>query len=396
MTKIQLSLVLATVFGLHTVSPALAGSMYKITDLGTLSPDGTDTRAASINNQGQIVGRSRTAGNTASSGYIWENGTITALPLTGPVNGGTPVTLPGRGGLSRSINDAGMIVGAGDETAGPTDRALLWTPNGSGGYDLNIYNFGGLESYFIDINNSNQIAGYHIFETNRRNTIFWENGTRIDLPSLDGDQNFGLAINDNTEIVGYVDSDGVVDGTNVYSAAFWEQDANGNFVLTNLGIPNGFAQSFARDLNENGLVIGQATNGSGATLTSSGFLWDNGNLINLGSLGGTRGDALSINESGQIVGFSNLASEVAHGTLWQEGQLFDLNNLVINGTGWVLNQATGINGRGQIIGFGTFTNELGETETRAFLLESVPEPSTIMGLLAVVILGFTQLRTLKK
>ena len=49
-----------------------------------------------------------------------------------------------------------------------------------------------------------------------------------------------------------------------------------------------------------------------------------------------------------------------------------------------------------IIGFGTFTNELGETETRAFLLESVPEPSTIMGLLAVGILGFTQLRTLKK
>jgi probable HAF family extracellular repeat protein len=106
--------------------------MYKITDLGTLSPDGTDTRAASINNQGQIVGRSRTAGNTASSGYIWENGTITALPLTGPVNGGTPVTLPGRGGLSRSINAAGMIVGAGDETAGPTDRALLWTLLGLG------------------------------------------------------------------------------------------------------------------------------------------------------------------------------------------------------------------------------------------------------------------------
>ncbi len=268
----------------------------------------------------------------------------------------------------------------------------MWTPNGSGGYDLNIYNFGGLESYFIDINNSNQIAGYHIFATNRRNAIFWENGTLNDLPSLGGDQNFGLAISDNTEIVGYVDSDTVVNGTNVYSAAFWEQDANGNFVLTNLGIPNGFAQSFARDLNENGLVIVQATNGSGATLTSSGFLWDNGNLINLGSLGGTQGDALSINESGQIVGFSNLASGVAHATLWQNGQLSDLNDLLVNGTGWVLNQATGINESGQIIGFGTFTNGLGQQETRAFLLESVPEPSAIMGLLAVGLFGFTQLR----
>jgi probable HAF family extracellular repeat protein len=396
MTKIQLSLVLATVFGVSTTAPALAGSMYTITDLGKLIPDGTDTRAASINNQGQIVGRSRTAGNTASSGYIWENGTITALPLTGPVNGGAVVTLPGRGGLSRSINDAGIIVGAGDETAGPTDRALLWTPNGSGGYDLNIYNFGGLESYFIDINNSNQIAGYDIFEANRRNAIFWENGIRTDLPSLNGDQNFGLAINDNTEIVGYVDSDGAINGTNVYSAAFWEQDANGNFVLTNLGIPNGFAQSFARDINQDGLVIGQATNGSGSTLTSSGFLWDNGNLIDLGSLGGTRGDALSVNQAGQIVGFSNIASEVAHATLWQNGQLSDLNDLLVNGTGWVLNQATGINERGQIIGFGTFTNELGQQETRAFLLESVPEPSAIMGLLAVGIFGFTQLRTLKK
>jgi probable HAF family extracellular repeat protein len=384
--KTNLSIALAIAVGMTTASPSLAGSMYRLTDLGKLAIDGTDTRAAGINNQGQIVGRSRVGSGTPSSGYIWENGTMTALPMTGTLNGSEIVTMPGRGGLSRSINEAGIIVGTGDQLPRATDRGMLWTPNSSGGYDLAIYDFGGVESYFIDINNNNEIAGYHIFAAGKRNAIFWQNGTRIDLPNLGGDQNFALAINDGTTIAGYVDTDGADNGTNTYSATIWQKDAGGNFVLTDLGT-SGFNQSFARDINAIGQVIGQLTNGTGTDLTSSPFLWNGGSFTQLGSLGGARGDALSINLAGQIVGVSNDASGTARATLWQDGQVFDLNALVTNGTGWTLSQATGINDRGQIIGYGTFTSSPGQTETRAFVLETVPESDLTMAIVAIGGLG---------
>jgi probable HAF family extracellular repeat protein len=393
--KIDRSIALAITFTAATVTPSLAGSMYRITDLGKLSPDGIDTRAAGINNRGQIVGRSRVGSGTTSSGYLWENGTIAPLPLTGTLDDGTLFTMPGRGGLSRSINEAGVIAGTGDQLPGATDRGMLWTPNASGGYDLRIYNFGGLESYFIDINNANEIAGYHIVAVGDRNAIFWQNGTRTDLPDLGGDENFALALNDNTRIVGYVDTDGAGNGTNTYSAALWQKDANGNFTLATLGTA-GFNQSFARDINANGRIVGQLTNGAGAALTSTPFLWDNGAFTLLGGLGGTRGDALSINRVGQIVGVSNLANGATRASLWRDGQVFDLNTLAVNPTGWVLTQATGINDRGQIIGYGTFTDALGGQETRAFSLETVPESNLSIGVLAIGGLGLFTWKSRRK
>lgn len=393
--KIQGSIALAVTLGTLIATPSLAGSMYRLTDLGKLNSAGTDTRAAGINNQGQIVGRSRVGSETTSGGYIYENGTMTALPMTGTLNGGTIITMPGRGGLSRSINEAGVIVGTGDQLPGPTDRGMLWTPNTSGGYDLAIYDFGGVESYFIDINNNNEIAGSHIFAPERRNAIFWQNGTKTDLPGLGGDENFALALNDSTSIVGYVDGDGTINGANRYSAAIWQKDANGNFALTALGT-SGFEQSFAKNINGIGQIVGQFTNGAGAELTSTPFLWDNGTFNPLGNLGGTKGDALSINQAGQIVGFSNDAAEAARASLWQKGQVFDLNNLVTNGSGWVLSHATGINDRGQIIGYGTFTDSLGQTETRAFSLETVPESDLTVGILVIGGLGLLSYKSRRK
>jgi hypothetical protein len=63
--------------------------------------------------------------------------------------------MPGRGGLANNINDAGVIIGTTDEDAVlPTDRAMLWQPDGAGGYNLTINDFGGVESYFYSINES--------------------------------------------------------------------------------------------------------------------------------------------------------------------------------------------------------------------------------------------------
>lgn len=384
--KQTITVTFLTIAGLGVASPSMAVSLYTITDLGSLSPQGTDTRAAGINNLGQVVGRSRFSSGTLSHGYIWENGVLSELPYTGLKNGTEIVTLPGRGGFSRSINDSGFIVGTADELPGPTDRGLLWSPNGSGGYNLAIYDFGGVESYFYDINNSNQIAGAHIYASGKRNAVFWENNLKIDLPSLGGDENFTSAINDNTVIAGYIDTDGADNGTNTYEAAIWQKDSNGNFVLSRLGT-FGAAQSLAKDININNDLVGQLVNVEEDVTTRSPFLFKDGNKIDLGSFGGTVGDALSINANTQIVGYSNTGSNVAHAFLWENGQLFDLNNLLVNGSGWQLTQATGINDLGQIVGYGLFTDANGVTQTRAFILEAVPEPFTILGVTTAVGFG---------
>jgi hypothetical protein len=49
--------------------------------------------------------------------------------------------------------------------------------------------------------------------------------------------------------------------------------------------------------------------------------------------------------------------------LWSNWQAWDLNDLLPEGTGWVLRSADGIDEEGTIVGYGTF-----QGQTRAFLL----------------------------
>ena len=97
------------------------------------------------------------------------------------------------------------------------------------------------------------------------------------------------------------------------------------------------------------------------------FLYSNGTMQDLGTLGGTEGAAAGINNKGQVVGNSlttgNLAS---HAFLYSNGKMQDLNSLV-TGSGWVLSSASGINDRGQIIGEGIN----GNGEMHAYLLTPV-------------------------
>ena len=83
----------------------------------------------------------------------------------------------------------------------------------------------------------------------------------------------------------------------------------------------------------------------------------------------------SINDSGQVVGRSNIAGDSAiHAFLYDgtEGML-NLNDLIPTGTGWELAYAYNINSSGQIVGFG----EIGG-ENHAFLMTPVPEPATLL------------------
>src|SRR5688500_4715224 len=73
-----------------------------------------------------------------------------------------------------------------------------------------------------------------------------------------------------------------------------------------------------------------------------GFLYRDGALIDLGTLGGTNSSARGINDRGDVVGWSETATEARRAFLFSNGVLHDL--------GMPVSMASDINNQRQIVG----------------------------------------------
>jgi probable HAF family extracellular repeat protein len=83
-------------------------------------------------------------------------------------------------------------------------------------------------------------------------------------------------------------------------------------------------------------------------------------MTDLGTLPGIPGSlAPSINNKGQVVGFSDDFNGNTVALLWQNGTMTDLNTLIPADSPWFLLEALGINDRGQIAGY-AFNASTGE------------------------------------
>jgi probable HAF family extracellular repeat protein len=135
-------------------------------------------------------------------------------------------------------------------------------------------------------------------------------------------------------------------------------------VLTDLGTLGG-DNGQALWVNDAGEVIGQAD--LPGSIVHHGFLWRNAVMTDLGTLGSTS-FAEGINSNGQVVGRSRTndpTNPIQHAFLWEDGgPMIDLNTLILAHSSLLLLDATYINDRGEIAGHGLTTNG----ENHAFLL----------------------------
>ncbi len=108
------------------------------------------------------------------------------------------------------------------------------------------------------------------------------------------------------------------------------------YTITDLGGLSGSPSANVSGINNLGQVVGTSANHA--------FLWENGTMTDLGTLGGSLSVANAINDRGQVVGESTTASGEKHAFLWDHGVMKDL------GTPGETSSAHCINGQGDIVG----------------------------------------------
>ena len=120
-----------------------------------------------------------------------------------------------------------------------------------------------------------------------------------------------------------------------------------NGSMTDLGTLGGTFGS-PEWINNPGQVVGESD--LAGDLVSHPFLWDHGVLTDLGTLGGDNGFAFFINDAGTIVGDADLpGSTVHHGFLWKRGVMSDLGTIGSD----PCSNAKHINNKEQIVGTST-------------------------------------------
>jgi probable HAF family extracellular repeat protein len=313
---------------------------YCLTDL-PLNQISSTIAANAINNSGQIVGTSYT--NFLPEALLLSRGSVTKLGALG-----------GSASLAYDINDNGQVVGS--AATGPTDpkvgavgHAFLWQNS----VMADLGTLGGPNSVAYAINNAGQVVGAADTAERYPNGSFvrhaflWQNGVMTDLGTLGGQASEARDINASGQVVGYADT-GATDANSapIARAFLWQQGSIS--ALAAFGNSNDTAYA----INAAGQAVGIAILAGGPT---HAVLWQNGTAIDLGI-----GEAHGINASGQVVGFCCATpSDSSSGTIWSNGQMVKLAQLLDPTIGAMITSANAINGQGQIIVEGSMQSRSG-------------------------------------
>lgn len=281
----------------------------------------------------------------------------------GPVTNFLPILAGDESGDATGVNDAGLIVGDSVDIVQQGQltffflRGVAWlNPHqivtldslATGGDD-DIEAFAG-----VAVNNHGQILGYGKRpEVNgiRGFVLELATGTMTDIGTLQGTPTSSADPAD-------IDEQGRVVGTSEAPDFFRHAFVWEGGVMTDLHEQSAVIgrNSHAVAINESGLVVGDADPTADFLDYQNAAMWEDGvvtYLPDLGDVGGViESFARDVNDHGTIVGTSVTPNFEVHAVIWRDGQITDLNTLIPPGTGWLLANAFGISNDGRIVGEG--------------------------------------------
>ena len=342
---------------------------------------GGAVRPYDINDRGVVVGTSGTTSPVVVHALRWGRAGLTDLtPEAGP-----PAPYGATFGLAASVNERGQVAGAlasgplppvsdaltwvGDErvnlsegtdafemgwavndrgdvlvnrgwSSGPR-QALVWrdgavreSPPALGGNGLNA----------TAMNGSGVVVGEAGAGEGQRAHVWRPGAEPAALPGLSDGPSAAAAVNDRGQVAG-----SATDAAGRLRAVRWAADGTPR----DLGTLGGATAEVAPGppgggsaINARGDVVGRSETADGE---QHAFLWRDGRMIDLGTLGGTESQAIAVNDRGQVVGTSRLAGGGStRAFLWQEGHMVDLGAVA----GVDFSSPVDINDRGEVIGEG--------------------------------------------
>jgi probable HAF family extracellular repeat protein len=329
LSMLSVALLTAAAAGRGDASTSLRSSVlvrYEFSQLDSLG--GASSAGFSINDRGWVAGRSNLPGNQIRHATLWRNGVLTDLGTLGdPEKRNSVVRWPVK-------NVSGLITGI-SQTDEPDPYNEDWS----------------CSAFFPAATGT----GYRCLG------FKWQNGEMTPLPTLGGTHGFAAGANNAGRIVGWAETT-VEDPKNCvlpqrfqFLPVVWGPSDD---QIRALPLLPGDSSGAATAINDRGQIVGISgicDQAVGRFTARHAVLWDKGEVIDIGNLGGVAWHTPNaINVRGEVVGFSNFSAADGgeyhpHAFYWtKEGGIRDLGTLPApfddNSDAW------GINSWGQAVG----------------------------------------------